>query len=69
MAELLKQYRELLAKHDWFYSYSDDYSVYRRGEDNMAQIRRLQPQVDQDFSVYNTYAPAEFRKPTVARAA
>lgn len=69
VAELLKQYRELLARHDWFHAYSDDYSVYRRGEESMAHIRRLQPQVDHDFSMWNTYAPAEFRKPVEARAA
>ena len=27
----LKTLEELLQNHDWFYQYSDDYSVYERG--------------------------------------
>jgi len=27
----LKTFEELLKNHDWFYQYSEDYSVYERG--------------------------------------
>ena len=29
--ELLQDYKDTLAKHDWYYQYSDDPSVYRKG--------------------------------------
>ena len=29
--ELLQAYKDALAKHDWYYQYSDDPSVYRKG--------------------------------------
>ena len=28
----LKKLEELLQNHDWFYQYSDDYSVYEQGK-------------------------------------
>jgi hypothetical protein len=30
---------QLLASHDWYYNYSDDYSVYARGRDHASSIR------------------------------
>jgi hypothetical protein len=42
--ELLTQLREALARHDWYYNYSDDYSVYRRGSESADRIRDLRRQ-------------------------
>lgn len=35
LAELAKK----LQYHDWYYNYSDDHSVWRRGEERSAQIQ------------------------------
>ena len=32
----------LLARHDWFYEYSDDHSVWRRGQAQMDAINEEQ---------------------------
>ena len=32
MKTKLKTLEKLLKNHDWFYQYSDDYSVYERGD-------------------------------------
>ncbi len=39
--DILTQLREALARHDWYYNYSDDYSVYRRGSENASRIQEL----------------------------
>lgn len=36
--ELLQAYKDALAKHDWYYQYSDDPSVYRKGCKTFADI-------------------------------
>ena len=38
MNENLKQLELLLAYHDWYYDYSDDYSQWCRGRDQRAAI-------------------------------
>ena len=39
--DLLAQLKSALAGHDWYYSYSDDYSVYCRGRDEANHIHNL----------------------------
>jgi hypothetical protein len=34
----LTQLKELLARHDWYYDYSDDHSVWCRGRDHRQTI-------------------------------
>ena len=36
-----------LQKHDWFYSYSDDYSVYKKGEKEAAEIYAMMQKMGQ----------------------
>lgn len=36
--KLLESYKQALAKHDWYYQYSDDYSVYRKGSQTASAI-------------------------------
>lgn len=38
---LLEQLEKLLASHDWTYDYSDDYSVWSRGQQEREAIRGL----------------------------
>lgn len=56
------KYRKLLAGHDWYYNFSDDYSVWAKGKSRSSEIFGLQPDVDPDFAIYNEYAPADFQQ-------
>lgn len=37
--ELLQAYKDALAKHDWYYQYSDDSFVYNKGQRSASTIR------------------------------
>ncbi len=54
-----QKYRALLGRHDWWYAYSDDYSVWAKGQRQSQEISTLQRQVDPDFEIWNEIAPAE----------
>jgi hypothetical protein len=68
MAEpFIEQLETALKKHDWYYSYSDDSRVYRRGVDEQNEIRRLLRAVprDQAKAFWQKFAPPEFTFPLV----
>ena len=44
----LAKLRQLLKEHDWYYNYSDDHSVWQRGEARSGEIR-LQMTVCEDL--------------------
>lgn len=37
----ISDYKDYLDKLDWFYEYSDDYSVYSKGRQEMVNARQL----------------------------
>lgn len=37
----LEELKSALAKHDWYYEFSDDYNVYRSGQSNAEFIYQL----------------------------
>ena len=57
-----EDYMDKLRKHDWYYEYSDDHGVWRRGSDERDQLRRLQEEIDSDYKVWNQYAPDMFKR-------
>lgn len=57
-----QRYRKLLGSHDWYYNYSDDYSVWAKGKASYAEIWDLQPNIDPDFKIWNEYAPQDFKR-------
>lgn len=44
----LEQFKELVSKHDLTYSYSDDYSVYRKGEEQYKAILNLSKELPKE---------------------
>jgi len=60
------EYRELLAAHDWFHEFSDDHRVYCEGHAELKELKRMQPELDPDFAIWNSYAPAEYQREGVA---
>lgn len=41
MSDLLAEFEKALRNHDWYYDYSDDGSVWRRGLAEADNIRRI----------------------------
>ena len=58
----MEDYIYKLKTHDWYYEYSDDHSVWKRGEAEKDQLRRLQEEIDNDYKVWNEYAPDMFKR-------
>jgi len=58
----MEDYIYKLRTHDWFYEYSDDHGVWRRGSDERDQLRRLQEEIDDDYKIWNQYAPDMFKR-------
>jgi hypothetical protein len=56
-AELLAEYKALLARMDWTHEFSDDGARYRKGRETLRQIRALQPLVDEDRALFNAARP------------
>jgi hypothetical protein len=61
MSKSENEYRKLLAGHDWYYNFSDDYSVWAKGKRRSGDIFALQPDVDPDFTIYNEHAPKDMQ--------
>ena len=38
---IIKQFYESLEKHDWYYPWSDDHKVYRRGEESYRNLESI----------------------------
>tara|TARA_B100000029_G_C17598462_1_gene964974 strand:- start:3777 stop:3980 length:204 start_codon:yes stop_codon:yes gene_type:complete len=41
----LEDLKDLLEKHDWYYTFSDDYKVYRKGVKSEALIKKVVKEV------------------------
>lgn len=54
-------YRSALRTHDWYYNFSDDHNVWRRGQQQRIDIDRMQKKVDQQYEIWNMYAPKEYQ--------
>lgn len=54
-------YRKLLKSHDWYYDYSDDHSVWKRGVAARDRLTGLRKQLDTDGSIWNEYAPEGYK--------
>lgn len=52
-------YRQLLAQHDWYYQYADDFSVWSAGKAHLERIRELQKHIDPDYKIWNSIAPKD----------
>lgn len=55
-------YEKCLQQHDYFHEFSDDYRITRKGREELVQLQRMQKLYDVDFTLWNHYAPQEFKK-------
>lgn len=58
----LTRYRAMLVEHDWGFEHSDDARIWRLGRLALEQLQFLQREIDPDFTVWNTIAPATHRR-------
>lgn len=65
-AKAQAQYVAALKAHDWFFQYSDDISVYRRGRDSLAALRATQQRIDPQLKVWNAHSPEQFQVHVIA---
>jgi len=59
--QTLARYRTMLAEHDWEFEHSSDQRIWRLGRLALEQLRFLQREIDPDFAVWNSIAPAAHR--------
>lgn len=57
----LEIYRQQLAGHDWFYDYSDDFGVWKRGSEKRAALAALRKRLDPEGTIWNEYAPEQYK--------
>ena len=55
------QYRQALSRHDWFYQFSDDHSVWLRGEASRRLLDAARKELDPQGTIWNTFAPQACR--------
>ena len=48
--------------HDWYSEYSDDQRVWEKGSEEYQKIIKMAEQIDTDYSIFNEYAPDEYKR-------
>lgn len=56
----LADYYARLSRHDWWYSYSDDPGVYRRGADERAELERIGHRSAEHANLFRAFASWKF---------
>lgn len=51
----LQEFYDLLQAHDWWYEYSDDGAVWRRGRANQTKLNRIADENDANRALYNEW--------------
>lgn len=57
----LDLYTSALKNQDWYFEYSDDYRVWYSGSIKKRELVRMQKLYDEDYVLWNSYAPKEFK--------
>ena len=55
------KYRQALGRHDWYYDYTDDHSVWRKGSESYRELCAARREIDPDGAIWNLFAPAAYR--------
>jgi len=55
--EAMDKYIDMLKSHDWTYQYSDDHSVWQRGQKESEAISSMMKILDPDMKIYKKYSP------------
>lgn len=57
----MQHYVRDLRRMDWTFEFSDDHSVYLRGQQELARLRKTQREFDPSGTLWNQYAPATYK--------
>lgn len=55
----LDEYTQALQKHDWYFEYSDDHNVWKKGNEAAKKLRAAQTQLDPLGTIWNQHAPRD----------
>lgn len=55
-----QQYAYHLKNHDWLYEFSDDYSVFNKGQRERNAILKMAKLLDPDLTIYKQYEITPF---------
>ena len=53
----LAAYRQRLRRFDWQYQFSDDFNVYFSGKAELAELHKLQAELDKSGTIWNAICP------------
>lgn len=53
----LDAYVSLLRSHDWFYDYTDDHNVWKRGREQRNRLEGMAMRLDPNRTIWKQYAP------------
>jgi hypothetical protein len=56
----LQEFDTLLARHDWYYAYSDDHRVWSNGEASQEKIRQAVKLSENHLTLYNAWVNSIF---------
>ena len=62
----VEEFRSLVEKHDWYYTYSDDHRYWRKGQDSWNEIQKALEELTslglraEACSIYNELKPDDF---------
>lgn len=56
-----EKYRKLLRSHDWYYDYSDDHRVWKRGVEERDTLNGMRRQIDPEGTIWNEIAPDNYK--------
>lgn len=56
-APTIEEYKALLARHDWFFEFSDDHRVWARGRIDHKKLEQMAAVLDPDRSIWKSYEP------------
>jgi FAD/FMN-containing dehydrogenase len=49
----IKEYELMLRQFDWYYAMSDDYSVWKRGSEQMSRLQAIKAQLDPHGTIWD----------------
>jgi hypothetical protein len=62
--EVVEEFIEALSNHDWYYDYTDDFSVFERGVRSSIKLGMASGAA---VDIYNQYAPDKYKTNTDQR--
>lgn len=63
----IEEYTQLLRQHDWTHEWSDDYSKWKVGNEQIGVLRQLQPQLDPTAEIWNSNCHPEYQLKEIAK--